>query len=133
MAISSWGEPDQVPFLSIPMRTTMQRLDVPPPPAGTPGPLSRPTSAAIAALLEGGGFSNVAVEQDEVTFEFDSPEHFTAYVRAIAAPIRAMIEQHAGDAQEAAWDEITQAAADAGGGSKPLRFSNVVLLGSGTA
>jgi hypothetical protein len=25
-------------------------------------------------LLEGGGFSNVAVEQDEVTFEFDSPE-----------------------------------------------------------
>src|SRR3954470_9082579 len=25
MAISSWGEPDQVPFLSIPMRTTMER------------------------------------------------------------------------------------------------------------
>jgi SAM-dependent methyltransferase len=37
MAISSWGEADQVPFLSIPMRTTMERLDVPPPPAGTPG------------------------------------------------------------------------------------------------
>jgi SAM-dependent methyltransferase len=47
MAISSWGEPDQVPFLSIPMRTTMERLDVPPPPAGMPGPLSRPTPAAI--------------------------------------------------------------------------------------
>ena len=29
MAISSWGEPDQVPFLSIPMRTTMARLNVP--------------------------------------------------------------------------------------------------------
>jgi enediyne biosynthesis protein CalE5 len=29
MAIASWGEPDQVPFLSIPMRTTMERLDVP--------------------------------------------------------------------------------------------------------
>ena len=62
MAISSWGEPDQVPFLSIPMRTTMERLDVPPPPAGTPGPLSRPTPAAIGGLLEGGGFSKVAVE-----------------------------------------------------------------------
>ena len=36
MAISSWGEPDQVPLLSIPMRTTMKRLDLPPPPAGTP-------------------------------------------------------------------------------------------------
>src|SRR3954454_5870641 len=133
MAISSWGEPDQVPFLSIPMRTTMERLNVPPPPAGTPGPLSRPTPAAIGGLLEGGGFSEVAVEQDEITFEFDSPEHFTAYIRAIAAPIRAMIEQHAGDAQEEAWHAITQAAADAGGGSKPLSLSNVVLLASATA
>ena len=133
IAISSWGEPDQVPFLSIPLRTTMKRLDVPPPPPGTPGPLSRPTPEAIGGLLKEGGFSNVAVERDEVTYEFDSPEHFTAYVRAIAAPIRQMIEQHAGDAEEEAWDEITQAAADAGGGSKPLRLSNVVLLASGTA
>jgi SAM-dependent methyltransferase len=133
MAIASWGEPDQVPFLSIPMRTTMERLGVPPLPAGTPGPLSRPTPAAIGGLLEGGGFSDVAVEQGEVTFEFDSPEQFTAYVRAIAAPVRAMIEQHAGDAQEEAWDAITQAAADAGGGSKPLSLSNVTLLASATA
>jgi SAM-dependent methyltransferase len=133
LAVSSWGEPDQVPFLSIPMRTTMERLDVPPPPVGTPGPLSRPTPAAIGGLLEGGGFSKVIVEQDEVTFEFNSPEHFTAYVRAIAAPIRAMIEQYAGAAQEEAWDAITQAAAEAGAGSKPLILSNVVLLASATA
>jgi enediyne biosynthesis protein CalE5 len=133
MAISSWGEPDQVPFLSIPMRTTMQRLDVPPPPAATPGPLSRPTPAAIGGLLEGGGFSGVTVERAEVTFEFESPEHFTAYIRAIAAPIRAMIAQHAGEAQEEAWDAITHAAADAGGGSKPLSLTNAVLLASGTA
>ncbi len=53
------------------------------------------------------------MEQAEVTYEFDSPEHFTAYIRAIAAPIRAMIEQHAGEAQEEAWYAIMQAAADA--------------------
>jgi SAM-dependent methyltransferase len=133
MAISSWGEPDQVPFLSIPMRTTMERLGVPLPAPGTPGPLSRPTPAAIGGLLEGGGFSKVAVEQDEVTFEFDSPERFTAYVRAISAPIRAMIEQHAGEDQEEAWNAITQAAAEMGGGSGPLSLSNVVLLASATA
>jgi SAM-dependent methyltransferase len=133
IAIASWGEPDQVPFLSIPMKTTMARFDLPPPAAGTPGPLSRPTPAAIGGLLEGGGFSNVAVEQAEVTFEFDSPERFTAYVRAISAPIRAMIEQHAGEAQEEAWDAITQAAAAARGGSGPLSLSNVVLLAAGTA
>lgn len=133
MAIASWGEPDQVPFLSIPMKTTRERLGVPPPPPGTPGPLSRPTPDAIGGLLEGGGFSNVTVEQAEVVYEFDSPEHFTAYVRAISAPIRAMIEQHAGEAQEEAWDAITQAAAEIGGGPGPLSLSNVVLLAAGTA
>jgi SAM-dependent methyltransferase len=133
-AISSWGEPDQVPFLSIPMRTTMARLNVPPPPPGTPGPLSRPTPAALGQLLEGGGFADVAVEPTEISYTFESPEQFTEYVRAIAAPIRAMIEQHAGDAQEAAWDAITQAAAAAGGGdSGSVTFSNVVLLASGVA
>lgn len=133
MAIASWGEPDQVPFLSIPMRTTMERFELSPPPAGTPGPLSRPTPAAIGGLLEGGGFSDVAVEQAEVVFEFESPRHFTTYVRAISAPIRAMIERHAGDAQEEAWDAITQAAADAGGGPGPLSLANVVLLASASA
>lgn len=133
IAISSWGEPDQVPFLSIPMRTMMKRLDVPPPPVGVPGPLSRPTPAAIGALLVGGGFSKVAVEQARVIFEFDSPDQFTAYVRAISAPIRAMIERHAGTGQEEAWDAISQAAADVGGGWKPLSLSNVVLLACGTA
>jgi enediyne biosynthesis protein CalE5 len=133
MAISSWGEPGRVPFLSLPMRTTRERLGVPPPPAGTPGPLSRPTPAALGGLLEGGGFSAVAVEEAEVVFEFDSPAQFTAYVRAISAPIRAMIEQHAGEAQEEAWEAITQAAAELGGGSGPLRLSNLVLLASGVA
>jgi len=133
MAIASWGEPDEVPFLSLPMRTTRERLGLPAPPAGTPGPLSRPTPAAIGGLLEGGGFSDVTAERAEVTFEFDSPEHFTAYVRAIAAPIRAMIEQHAGEAQEEAWGAIAQAAADTAGGSGPVTLTNAVLLASGTA
>jgi enediyne biosynthesis protein CalE5 len=132
-AIASWGEPDVVPFLSIPMRTMRERLGVPPPPPGSPGPLSRPTADAIGGLLEGGGFSGVEVERAEVTYEFDSPQHFTAYVRAISAPIRAMIERHAGEAQEEAWDAITRAAAEAGGGSGPLSLSNVVLLASGAA
>ena len=56
MAISSWGAPERVPMLSIPMKTAMERLDVPPPPPGKPGPLSRPSPEAISGLLEGGGY-----------------------------------------------------------------------------
>ena len=133
MAISSWGRPDEVPFLGIPLRTTVERLGLAPPPPGTPGPLSRPTPDALGGLLEDAGFSGVSVERAEVVLAFDSPARFTAYVRAIAAPIRLMIEQHAGAAQEAAWEAITRAAADAGGGSGPLRLTNAVLLAAGSA
>ena len=66
MAIASWGPPERVPFLAVPMKTAMQRLDVPPPPPGTPGPLSRPSPEAIGGLLEAGGFSDVEVEEIDV-------------------------------------------------------------------
>jgi enediyne biosynthesis protein CalE5 len=133
MAIASWGEPAEVPFLSIPMRTTMERFGIPPLPPGLPGPMSRPTPEAIAGLLEGGGFSDVVAERAEVVYEFDSPEHFVAYVRAVAAPIRVMIEVHGGDAQDEAWEAIARAAAEANGGAGPLRFENAVMLAAGTA
>src|SRR3954469_13863320 len=74
MAISSWGTPERVPFLSIPMRTAMTRLDVPPPPPGTPGPLSRPTPEALGGLLEGGRFGDVDVEETQVSFEWSPPQ-----------------------------------------------------------
>lgn len=135
MAISSWGTPDEVPFLSLPMRTTMQRFGLPPLPPGTPGPLSRPTPAAIGGLLEGSGFSAVEIERHTVVFPFDSPAHFTSYVRAVAAPIRTMIAQHTSsdDEAEAAWDAITDAAAELGSGTGPLQLTNVVLIAAGRA
>jgi enediyne biosynthesis protein CalE5 len=133
IAISSWGPPERVPFLALPMRTAMQRLNVPPPPPGTPGPMSRPTPDAIGGLLEGGGFSDVEVEETEVIFELDSAEEFTVYTKAIATPIRVMIEQHPPDVQEETWAAITDAAREAAGGDGPVRLSNMVLLAVGRA
>jgi SAM-dependent methyltransferase len=133
LAIASWGTPEQVPFLAIPMQTTMKKLEVPPPPPGTPGPLSRPTHEAIGGLLEGGGFSDVQVEDAEVTLEWDSPEEFTTFVQEIAPPVIAMIEPHPEDVQKEAWDAITEATRDAIGGDGPVSFSNRVLLASGRA
>jgi enediyne biosynthesis protein CalE5 len=132
MAISSWGPPERVPFLGIPVRTVMQRLDVPPPPPGTPGPLSRPTPDALGGLLEGGGFGDVEVEEAEVSFEWGSPEEFTTFVREIAPPVSAMMASHPQEVQDETWAAITEAVGQEAGGG-PVRFTNLVLLASGRA
>ena len=133
MAISSWGPPERVPFLGIPMRTAMERLDVPPPPPGTPGPLSRPTPEAIGGLLKGAGFSDVRVEEAEVTIEWESPEEFTTFIREIAPPITAIIEPHPEDVQKQTWDAITEAAREVAAGDGTVTLTSQVLMATGSA
>jgi enediyne biosynthesis protein CalE5 len=133
MAITSWGPPERVPFLAIPMRTAMQRLQVPPPPPGTPGPLSRPTREALGGLLEAAGFSDVEVEEADVTFEWPSPEEFTNFIREIAPPISAMIDPHPPEVQDETWAAITEAIRQAAADDGKVRFSNLALLAAGRA
>lgn len=133
IAISSWGSPEYVPFLAIPMRTAMQRLEVPPPPPGTPGPLSRPTPEALAGLLEGGGFSDVEVEDAEVTFEWESAEDFTTFIKDIVPPITAMIAPHPSDVQAETWVAITEAIREKVADDGTLTLTNLVLLAAGRA
>jgi SAM-dependent methyltransferase len=133
MAISSWGPPDRVPFIGVPMLTAMQRLDVPPPPPGTPGPLSRPTDEAIGGLLSGGGFSDVEVEEAEVSFTWDSPEEFTTFVKEIAPPITAIIDPHPEEVQEETWAAITEAIRERAADDGTVSLTNQVLLASGRA
>jgi len=133
MAISSWGPPDRVPMLAIPMRTAMERLQVSPPPPGTPGPLSRPTPEALGGLLEGGGFSEVEVEESEVTFEWQSPEEFTTFIKEIAPPISSMIAPHPQEVQDETWAAITEAMGEVATDAGKVRLSNLVLLAAGRA
>ena len=133
IAISSWGPPDRVPFLAIPMITAMQRLEVPPPPPGTPGPLSRPTPDALGGLLSAAGFSDVEVEEADVTFEWQSPEDFTTFIKEIAPPITAIIQPHPPDVQEEAWAAITDAIRQQTDDDGAVRLSNLALLAAGRA
>ena len=133
MAISSWGSPERVPFLAIPMRTAMERLEVPPPPPGTPGPLSRPTPDAIGGLLSAAGFSDVEVEEADVTFEWASPEEFTRFLKEIAPPLNAIIDPHPPEVREETWAAIAEAIRQQGGGEEAVRLNNLVLIAVGRA
>jgi enediyne biosynthesis protein CalE5 len=131
MAISSWGPPDRMPMLGIPMRTITTRLDISPPPPGTPGPLSRPTPEAIASVLEGGGFSNVEVDELEVVLEWDSAEEFARFTREIAPPISALLANHPPEVQEETWKAVADAAQPHADADGRLRLTNLALVAAG--
>jgi SAM-dependent methyltransferase len=133
MAISSWGTPDQVPMIAMPMMAALQALELPPPPPGTPGPLSRPTPEAISSILEGGGFSDVTTDSLTVTMNYASPEEFTTFVREIVAPLTAMVESQPKDKQDAAWNAITEGAARFAGDDGTVTMDNLALVAVGTA
>jgi len=133
MAISSWGPPERVPFMAVPMGTVMKVLEVPPPPPGRPGPLSRPTPAAIGGLLEGGGFSDVEVDQLEITFEYDSAEEFTRSVQELVPPITNLVKSRPPEVQQQVWQAVTDAARAHVSGDGSLRLTNLVLVAAGQA
>jgi SAM-dependent methyltransferase len=133
MAISSWGPPPEVPMIALPMMAVLGYLQQPPPPPGTPGPLSRPTPEAISAILEGGGFSGVEVEETQVVISFASPEEFTTHVQDIVAPLVALLEPHPQEVRDAAWNAVTEAARQHAGDDGTVTMTNKVLLASGTA
>ena len=133
MAISSWGPIDRVPMFSLTIGTLMKRLDIPAPPPGTPGPLARPTREAIAALLEGGGFSNVDVEEVDVVFDYSSPEEFVSCLREIAPPITAILSRYPQGVQDESWAAIAEATREHVGGDGPFTIVNQALLAVGEA
>src|SRR5438477_12544376 len=133
MVISSWGPPERVPFIAVPMGTAMRTLGVDPPPPGAPGPLSRPTPEAIGGLLEGGGFSDVEVEETEVSFEWESAAEFVAMVKDTVPSLIAMIEKNAPDDPDAAWKAILEAAEERASDDGTGKFPNLVLLSGGRA
>lgn len=133
MAIASWGPPPEVPMIALPMAAVLGHLELPPPPAGTPGPLSRPTAEAISAILEGGGFSGIEVEETQVVVRFDSAEDFTTYVQDIVAPLVALLETYPQEVRGSAWDAVTEAARQYAGDDGTVTMTNKVLLASGSA
>jgi hypothetical protein len=105
----------------------------PPPPSGIPGPFSLADQNVLLsdALLES-GFKDVAIERMNVTFTFDSPEEYTRFHQAIAAPVHATLANETQEKKEI-WKAVTETVskyADNNTGS--VKLDNEVICISGT-
>jgi len=94
IALSAWAAPEQNPFAMIAMGVIRRRLDVPPPPPGTPGIFAFADQARLRSVMEEGGFTGVEIEPlGFVVGEYESGEEYWAFMRDIAAPINALYRQ----------------------------------------
>lgn len=131
-AFSTWGPPEENPFLSIPIKVLAGHVDFTPPPPGAPGPFAFADPDRAERLLSNAGFKDVAVEKVEVTAaDFDSGHDFWQYTLDMAGPIANLFDQVPGDRQQQVAEEIAATAAGGDPNNRVVLKGNA-LLAAGT-
>ena len=111
VAVATWANPQRNPFASVPLSVVRRHIDLPTPPPGTPGIFAFADPARLRSTVEEAGFSDVAVEEVEVTFmEVESGAAYWNIMRDIAGPIIALIGQLPEAERERVHTEICEAA-----------------------
>ncbi|NDU71373.1 methyltransferase domain-containing protein [Actinomadura sp. DSM 109109] len=86
LAAAVWSGPPRAPAISLGFRVLSERLGLPPPPPGTPGPFSMSDPERVAAELAAAGFTGVSVTELVVRFPFDSVEQCVGFTKAVTPP-----------------------------------------------
>jgi len=108
-AAAVWGAPQKVPFTSIPMGVIRQVLQLPAPPAGTPGTFSLADGHVLERSFTQAGFAEVAIERQTLTFEYSSLAEFIEERPATSASIRSMLAEASTVQREKIWQMVGEA------------------------
>lgn len=125
LAAAVWGPPARAPMMSVAFQVLSARLELPPPPPGTPGPFSMAEPDALRTELTVAGFGEVEVTEFEVPFWLDSPGHYVEMNRATMPPMMLkMMAERLGSADDPeTWAAVAEAV-------EPYRADGVVRLPS---
>jgi SAM-dependent methyltransferase len=112
LAAAVWGPPPAAPIVAFSFAAVSQRLELPPPPPGMPGPFSMADPVRLAAQLRTAGFVDVTVDEVVVPFRFASTAEYVGFSRAITPPgLLDTIRERTGDAGDpATWHAVGEAA-----------------------
>lgn len=86
LAAAVWGPPATAPFMSAGYAAMKERLELPDPPPGLPGPFSMSDPERLAGSLVEAGFADVSVTEFVVPFRVDTPEEYADFNRAVSPP-----------------------------------------------
>jgi ubiquinone/menaquinone biosynthesis C-methylase UbiE len=129
LAASVWAAPVQDTLSDVTMKTVMKETNSPPPPLGTPGPFSLSDENILKNSFLTSGFKDLALERISVSFDFDSPADFTAFILETSGPLLKMITNQTHERRveiKKAVTEVAKSYADNITGK--VRFGNEAIL-----
>lgn len=130
LAAAVWGEPPSAPTISLGFRVLSERLELPPPPPGTPGPFSMADPERLAAEVAAAGFGDVSVTEFVVRFPFDSVEQCVAFTRAVTPPmlLRKVAERFGSEDDPGTWQAFADATEPYRSGGGPFTLPSTALI-----
>jgi enediyne biosynthesis protein CalE5 len=131
LAAAVWGPPQGVQFAA-PAPLIRAELQLPPPPAGIPGPFALADPGQLVRLVEAAGFTEVETGTVTAVYQTDSPELATRWLREVAPPITALVDAQPLEVQERVWAKVTQAWASYTTAGGRVRLENQAVWVTGT-
>ncbi|WP_033442122.1 class I SAM-dependent methyltransferase [Saccharothrix sp. NRRL B-16314] len=113
LAASTWGPPETAPMMSLGFGVLARRLELAPPPPGTPGPFSMSDADALVAEVAAAGFTDVSVTAVDVPFVLNSSEAYAVFSKAVLPPgLRQLVRERLGAEDDPSlWAEVGAAVA----------------------
>jgi SAM-dependent methyltransferase len=110
LAAAVWGPQDSVQFAR-PVSVIAEALALPAPPPGRPGIFALADRDRLSHLVIEAGFRDVETGSVTVTYETQSPQEFTQWIRDVAPPIAKLLNGQPCEIQEQIWRNVTEASA----------------------
>jgi len=131
LAVAVWGEPSQVPIISLPFSVFSRELSQPPSLPSGPNPFALSEPTKLEQVLRDAGFANVRCEPFPVTFAFASVDEFLGHLGDVSAPIAKIMATLSPLDQADFWKKLADAAARFANADGGIRLPNACLVAAG--
>ncbi|MDH5525912.1 MAG: class I SAM-dependent methyltransferase [Nitrospirota bacterium] len=131
MVAAVWGDPAQVPCISVPMAAARQVVGMPPPVAGERGPFRLSGANTLPEAFAAAGLTDLCVEPVTVGYHFTSAHAFTEFCRATSSPVRSVLAWLPESRHDDVWAGVGMAAERMVDPDGEVRLQNTALCVSG--
>jgi ubiquinone/menaquinone biosynthesis C-methylase UbiE len=110
LSAAVWAAPDKNPFLSIPLNTVKQFIDLPPPDPDAPGIFRLAKPGDLTAFAKDAGLLFMSEEEFSTEIQFPSSRDYYNSLMEMAAPIQNMFTKLSADQKHEAEQRIIEGA-----------------------